>query len=287
MSPPAAPPAPSPGLEAEYNLRARHPDHESVRDGWAAATARTKSSLEWRADLAYGDHPRQRLDLFPATETGGSLLVFIHGGYWRSNDKENYGFIAEPVVAHGGALAVLNYGLAPETPVAEIIAHVQDAIHWLHDNAPQGRFDPEKIHVTGHSAGGHLTAELAATDWRARGLPEELIRSATPTSGLFDLAPLIETSINQELQLDRQAARRVSPLYRLPRKSMAMTIAVGAEETEEFQRQSRDYALRCRASGLASDFLCLEGCNHYTILNQFMDADAALTRATLARMGLV
>ena len=164
---------------------------------------------------------------------------------------------------------------------------MRDAILWLHGNASEGHFNPANIHVTGHSAGGHLTAELAAMDWHAHGLPRDLTQSATPTRGLFDLTPLIETLMNDDLRLDRQSARHLSPLYRLPRKGTAIAVAVGAEETEEFQRQSRDYALRCRASGPASEFLCQEGCNHYTILNQFMDAEALLTQTILTRMGLV
>ncbi|HIM46102.1 MAG TPA: alpha/beta hydrolase, partial [Alphaproteobacteria bacterium] len=88
--------------EAEYNIRARHPDHQTVRDGWAAASARAKANLDWREDVRYGAAPRQTLDLFPARAPRSPLLIFIHGGYWRSNKKTNYGFIAEPIHAHGG-----------------------------------------------------------------------------------------------------------------------------------------------------------------------------------------
>ena len=281
-----APPAPPTGLEAEYNIRARHPDHQSVRDGWAAASAKAKASLEWQEDLRYGKAPRQQLDLFPARITASPLLIFIHGGYWRSNEKTNYGFIAAPVIARGGALANINYGLAPETPIGDIIAHARDAVAWLYDNAAAGNFDRARIHVAGHSAGGHLAAELVATDWQARGLPSDVIRGITAISGLFDLAPLIETSINQELGLDADSARQFSPLFRLPRAGAALTVAVGADETDEFLRQSRVYAEQCRAAGHTTDLLCLKACNHYTILSQLADGDAPLTQAVLAQMGL-
>ena len=281
-----APPSSPTGLEAEYNIRARHPDHQSVRDGWAAASAAAKTSLDWREDLRYGKAPRQQLDLFPARGAASPLLIFIHGGYWRSNDKTYYGFIAAPVTARGGALANINYGLAPNTPMGDIIAHARDAVIWLYDNAAAGNFDRSRIHVAGHSAGGHLAAELAATDWQARGLPADVIRGITAISGLFDLAPLIETSINNELGLDVDSARQFSPLFRLPRPGAALTVAVGADETDEFLRQSRVYAEQCRAAGHAADLLCLEACNHYTILSQLAGGDAPLTQAVLAQMGL-
>ena len=123
-------PAAAPSLEGEYNIRARHPDHQTVRDGWATASARAKANLEWREDVRYGAEPRQTLDLFPARAAASPLLIFIHGGYWRSNEKTNYGFIAEPVIAHGGAQANINYGLTPDYSVGEIIAHARDAVIW-------------------------------------------------------------------------------------------------------------------------------------------------------------
>jgi len=281
-----APPAPSTGLEAEYNIRARHPDHQSVRNGWATASVAAKASLDWLEDLRYGAAPRQQLDLFPARAAASPLLIFIHGGYWRSNGKTNYGFIAAPVIAHGSALANINYGLAPDTPMGDIIAHARDAGAWLYNNATAGNFDRARIYVAGHSAGGHLAAELVATDWQARGLPADIIRGITAISGLFDLAPLIETSINLDLGLDTESARQFSPLFRLPRAGAALTVTVGADETDEFIRQSRVYAEQCRATGHAADLLCLEASNHYTILSQFADGDAPLTRAVLTQMGL-
>ena len=211
-------------------------------------------------------------------------MIFIHGGYWRSNDKTNYGFIAAPVIANGGALANINYGLAPETPMGDIIEHARQAVIWLHGNEAAG--NPPEIHIAGHSAGGHLAAELVATDWQAYSLPADVILSATAISGLFDLAPLIETSINDDLGLNKESARQFSPLYRLPRPGAALTVAVGADETDEFLRQSRIYAERCRAQGHDCDLLCLEACNHYTVLSQLADAGAPLTRAVLSQMGL-
>jgi arylformamidase len=278
--------APPASLEAEYNIRARHPEHQSVRDGWAAASARAKTALDWHEDLRYGVAARQTLDLFPADKAASPLLIFIHGGYWRSNDKANYGFIAAPVVARGGALANINYGLAPETAMGDIIEHAREAVTWLYGNAAAGNFARSRIYVAGHSAGGHLAAELLATDWQARGLPADALKGATAISGVYDLAPLIETSINDALGLDRDSARRFSPLFRPPRQDAALNVAVGADETDEFLRQSRSYAMRCRSAGIDCHLLSLEACNHYTILNQLSDGETPLGHAVLRQMGL-
>jgi arylformamidase len=284
-------PVAAPSLEGEYNIRARHPDHQTVRDGWATASARAKANLEWREDMRYGAEPRQTLDLFPARAAASPLLIFIHGGYWRSNEKTNYGFIAEPVIAHGGAQANINYGLAPDYSVGEIIAHARDAVIWLYCNEAAGNFDRRKIYVAGHSAGGHsagghLAAELAATDWQAEDLPANVIQGITAISGLFDLAPLIETSINNELKLDRESARQFSPLFRLPRSGTALTVAVGGGETDEFLRQSRLYAEQCRVAGQDCELLSCADLNHYTVLSQLVDANAPLSQALLRQMGL-
>jgi arylformamidase len=268
-------------LEAEYNLRARHPEHESVRAGWAEASARAKAKFDWQADVRYGPAARQVLDYFPARAASAPLLVFIHGGYWRSNDKANYGFIAEPVIEAGGALANINYGLAPDTGMGEIIEQVRTSILWLYGNIVN-----ERIHVAGHSAGGHLAAELLATDWPAYGAPVDIVRSITAISGVFDLAPLIETSINVELGLDQATARKFSPLFHPPPAGATLTVAVGDGETEEFLRQSRSYAAACRAAGCGCELEILADANHYTILNQLSDADAPLTRDILRHMGL-
>ena len=128
-----------------------------------------------------------------------------------------------------------------------------------------------------------MAAMMAATNWPdfADGLPVDLLRSATAVSGLFDLAPLIETSINTELKLDRESARQFSPLFRLPRSGTALTVAVGGGETDEFLRQSRLYAEQCRVAGQDCELLSCADLNHYPVLSQLVDANAPLSQALL------
>lgn len=255
-----------------------------MRDGWAKGSALAKANFAWHDDLRCGPEVRQTLDLFPAHVAGAPLLIFIHGGYWQANDKTNYGFIADPVVSAGGALANINYGLAPEYAMAEIIEHARAAILWLYDNASDGIFDNQKVYVAGHSADGHLAAKLLATDWPALGVPANLVRGITAISGVFDLAPLIETSINDKPGRDQKSARPCSPLFHSPTNSAPVTVAVGGDETEEFLRQAKSYTACCQTAGCAADLLRLNGFNHDAIVNQMSDANATLIRAVLHQM---
>ena len=240
----------------------------------------------------YGSDPSQFGELTLPAGVPRGVAVVVHGGFWKTAYGIEYARPLVPsLVEQGWATWAIEYrrvgkgegggGGNPET-----FDDVRIAIEEL-DELVLG-VDPSTVPVVGigHSAGGHLVAELVATDWQAYGLPADVIRSATAISGLFDLAPLIETSINVELGLDKESARRFSPLYRPPRTGAALTVAVGADETDEFLRQSRVYAERCRAQGHDCDLLCLEACNHYTVLSQLADAGAPLTRAMLSQMGL-
>jgi arylformamidase len=273
-------------FEAEYDIRARHPEHQSIRDEWWTASERARASLSCELEVAYGPAPRQRLDVFPAARSGSPLLVFIHGGYWRSNDKSNYAFLAEPYVAAGAAVVTINYGLAPEVSMAEIVEQTRGALAWLHEHAGACNADPERIHVAGHSAGGHLTAMLMTTDWPARGLPTRLVRGGCAVSGLFDLAPLIQTSINADIRLDAKSAQRLSPLLHLPAEGGPLVVAVGGEETDEFLRQSRAFAAAWTAKRFPCQHLVLPGFNHYTVLSQLADHSSALGRSVFEQMAL-
>ena len=170
--------------------------------------------------------------------------------------------------------------------MAEIIEHARAAIFWLQDNASDGNFENQKIYVAGHSAGGDLAAELLATDWLALGVPANLVRGIIAIGGVFDLAPLIETSINDKLGLDQNSARQCSPFFHSPTNSAPVTVAAGGDKTEEFLRQAKSYTACCQTAGCAANLLILNGFNHYTILNQMSDANATLMRAVLHQMDL-
>ena len=174
--------------EAGYNLRRRHPDHDEYFAVWESESARVRDTYDCILDVRYGAGPNMTADLFPAPAGGAPIQVFIHGGYWRAMDKYMHSFPAEGFVAAGGAAVSLNYALAPAVTLDTIVEQCRTAIEWIADNAGRLNGDPNRIFVSGHSAGGHLTAAMLCTDWVARGRPADLVKGGTPISGIFDLA---------------------------------------------------------------------------------------------------
>ena len=272
--------------EAEYNNRARVPEHAEIFLRWA------RDSENYRADalksgraelsLAYGDTPRQSLDLFfPQAGGNAPLALFVHGGYWRSLDQSLFSHLAGGLNAHGIAVAVTGYDLCPIVTIADIIEQIRRACMFLWQRL--GR----RMLVYGWSAGGHLTASMVATDWPSHypKAPADLVPSGYAVSGLYELAPLIKTSMNQDLVLDADGARRVSPLlWPLP-KARTFDAVVGALESSEFRRQSRAVADAWQKAGAQTRFGEIAGMNHFTVVGGLADPQNPMT-ARVAELAL-
>ena len=272
--------------EAGYNLRRRHPDFATHLATWEDESARVRDSLACTLDVRYGPGPNMTADLFPAPAPGAPIQVFIHGGYWRAMDKASHSFPAEGFVAAGAAAVSLNYALAPRVTLETIVEQCRSALEWVADNAARLQGDPDRIFVSGHSAGGHLTAMMLCTDWAARGRPARLAKGGTAISGIFDLAPILETSINDDVRLDADAARRNSPIHNLPAAGAPLIAAVGAAETPAFVAQNRAFAEAWAARGFDARIMEIEDLHHYTVVSEMGRPGSALTRAALAQMGL-
>lgn len=273
-------------LDGQLNLRARWPEHAEYFARWAEQSAAVRRRLGGRIDLPYGPSDGQKLDLFvPAGGGRAPLLVFIHGGYWQSLDKGDFSYLAAPYVAAGVAFASLNYDLAPAVSVEEIVAQVRTALAWLYRNAGDLGIDPDRLYVSGHSAGGHLTAMALATDWAAdgrAGLPADLVKGGCSISGVYDLEPLRLSYHQAVLNLTPEMARRLTPLGDLPTRAGPMILAVGSEETEEFLRQQDKYAAAWRDAGLALQVVELPGRNHFTAVDALGETDHELFAAVSA-----
>jgi arylformamidase len=224
-------------VEREYNLRAAFPDHPQWFARWAVDSAAARARLETRLDVRYGDGPKQTMDLFLTDNARGTLL-FIHGGYWRGLDKVDHSFVAPPLIARNVCVAVINYDLCPHVGIARIVEECREAVVWLRREGARYGLTVEPLVVSGHSAGGHLTAMLVATDWHACGLPANTIAGAVALSGVFDLEPLVQVSFNVDLKLDAGHAYLASPIHLQPRVPTPVLVAAGAGETSEFIRQS-------------------------------------------------
>ncbi|RDI94907.1 alpha/beta hydrolase [Meiothermus sp. QL-1] len=225
-------------LELQYSPRLTVPDAAGYFRRWAEEAKAARAALPHHPSLAYGPGPKETLDLFPAPQSR-YLLVFIHGGYWRAFDKDDFSWLAPPLVEAGVSLAVLNYDLCPAVSIGQIVEECRRAVAWLYRAAPRYGLSGLPILLSGHSAGGHLTAELFATPWAEYGVPEAAFAGGIAISGLFDLEPLLQVSFNTDLRLTRESARALSPIHKRPTLRVPLVLGVGELESSEFQRQSR------------------------------------------------
>jgi arylformamidase len=264
--------------EAEYNNRARVPEHAEIFARWIrdAELYRADTLKDGRAELglAYGDTPRQYLDLFHAQAGAGAaapLALFIHGGYWRSLDPSMFSHMARGLNARGITVAVAGYDLCPVVTIADIVEQMRRACLFLWQRLDRPMF------VVGHSAGGHLAAALVGTDWPSLypKAPADLTPSGYAISGLYDLTPLLGVSANQDLRLTAESARAVSPSFWPLLRARTLDSVVGALESSEFRRQSQLIVQAWQGAGKMR-YEEIAGTNHFTVCDPLTDPQSAM-----------
>ena len=274
-------------LDAQYNARGTVADITPTLLDYAEQSAVARATLPCVLDVPYGDHPDETLDIFPAAKAGAPVFFFIHGGYWRLLSKDDSSFMAPAMTAAGATVVSINYSLAPAVTLDRIVDQTRRALAWVYRHIAGHHGDPRRIHVSGNSAGGHLVGMLLAVGWHAaHGVPEDVIQSASPLSGLFDLEPLVHTHINAWMHLSPADALRNSPLAHLPRIGCPLLVSYGESETAEFKRQSDDYLQAWRLRGFVGEYLAMPGTHHFDIILQLRNPASALTQAIFRLMGL-
>jgi len=245
--------------EAEYNNRARVPENPMLMAGWARDAAAWRETHPPRV-IAYGPGERHVIDYFEGREHG-PIVVFIHGGYWQALDGSSFSHLARGLNAYGIGVAIPSYDLCPNVTIGRIIGQMRMAFGTL---ARIG----QRLVANGHSAGGHLAACMLATDWKSTdaSLLADLVTSAYAISGLFDLVPLVGTSINKALGLDGSSARAASPLFWPPPTQGSLDAVVGETESGEYFRQSRSIVDLWDKAGLSTRFGTVAGANHFTAI---------------------
>lgn len=257
---------------AEYGAR-RQPANEAAR-----------ASLRMMADLRYGAHPLRALDLFPAGPAS-PVHVFVHGGYWRAQDKRNFAYIAAPLVARGVSVAVINYELCPDSTLDGVAESSIAAVDWLHRNAAEYGGDPMAISLSGHSAGAHLCAEIVAVDWAARGIDPGFITGTVMISGIYDPAPARRTTVDEQLRLTPAIIARHNVEHKPPRIIVPTWLFAGGREPWRWIDQTFRYAHHLHRHGGDPAVQVLPGYNHFDIIDQYQELESPIFLAALASTG--
>lgn len=284
-------------LEAQYNNRALVPGYSEHFERWARTSASARQKLRNALiDVGYGHGPGETLDIFPASAKPGTppapVLVFIHGGYWRSLDKSDHSFVAEAFVKKGACVVVPNYALCPAVTVPDIVLQMVQALAWVYRHIAVHGGDPQRITVVGHSAGGHLATMLLACLWQQvdPDLPPDLVKDALSISGLYELEPLRHAPFIQDsLRLTEADALKASPA-RMPSpyvgegRGVLVSVA-GGDESDEFRRQNR---LIRQAWGEDAVPVCEEvpGRNHFSVLEALVEPKHQLHKLVLRMLDL-
>ncbi|XP_071968681.1 kynurenine formamidase isoform X2 [Engystomops pustulosus] len=272
--------------ELEHQYSPSHWSHRMDKDAVIEAhvkettrgTKQAQAAMQTALNIQYGDNESEKMDLYlPAGELAGfPLLVYIHGGYWQFLSKEESGFMAPPMVSHGIAVMAMDYDIAPKGDMDVMVAQVRRSIAAVCRLYPQNT----GVYLCGHSAGAHLVAMTLCTDWSQHRVTPG-IRGAVLVSGVYDLLPIIDTYVNDELKMSREVALKNSPLQHVGSMGAGtcpMAIVVAEHDSPEFHRQSQRYFQRLKESGLSASYVQIDGTDHFDVIEKLSQEDYVLTQ---------
>jgi arylformamidase len=275
-------------LDRQYNNRVHVPDFEIHLKRWNLLSRQTEKELRVIKDLQYGSLPREQLDIYPSPQPSSKTLIFIHGGYWHKWGKEDFQFLAKAFHDYGVTTVLINYPLAPEVSMDQIVKSCRDAVCWISKYITVYNGDPGQLYIAGHSAGGQLAAMLLATAPIATGRENanavaDIIQGVCAISGLFNLIPIHLSDINEVLNMDKEITLRNSPIQYIPASQPALSIVVGGDETDEFLDQSRELYTYWKEN-IETEIVHIQGLNHYSIVETMLDRQSSLHKEMLRIM---
>jgi len=262
--------------ESEFNPRRAVPEAEEFVTKSKAKSDQAHQRFSDIEELRYGSAPLSNMNFRRSKDPGQPLFVFIHGGYWRGRDKDDFGYVFTALEPSHANVAVLNYDLCPAVTVGQISDQIRQAILWLHANAESLGFDREKIYVAGHSAGAHLTAMILAQAPGQFSIPDGMIRHAYLISGIYELSPVLKISVNEEIRLQPEDVYPLSPINFPPAKKTTYSVIVGAAEPKGWVAQSVGFLDYLREQGARATLTQLPERHHYSILQDMEAPDGIL-----------
>ena len=278
-------------FDVQYNLRAGRPDYEeTVIPNWIKDSKKARENLNCTLDVRYADGDNQKLDVFLCGDKKAPTLIWIHGGYWQRGDKSIYSFLASPFVEIGANVIIVGYDLCPNVSMTRISEELREAVSFIWNNGKILGINRDKISVMGHSAGGHLTQMMMATDWPARdsAFPSDIIKAGIPVSPLSYLEPVrLTLALNANLQMDAKEANLESPMTNHPPHTNApQLVVVGGAETDEFHRQSEMYVNSFRTQQRMIEMYVVPDVDHFDELNVLADQESTFFKKVCAMIGL-
>ena len=278
-------------FDAQYNLRAGRPDYEeTVIPNWIKDSKKARENLNCTLDVRYADGDNQKLDVFLCGDKKAPTLIWIHGGYWQRGDKSIYSFLASPFVEIGANVIIVGYDLCPNVSMTRISEELREAVSFIWNNGKILGINRDKICVMGHSAGGHLTQMMMATDWPARdsAFPLDIIKAGIPVSPLSYLEPVrLTLALNANLQMDAIEANLESPMTNHPPHTNApQLVVVGGAETDEFHRQSEMYVNSFKTQQRMIEMYVVPDVDHFDELNVLADQESKFFKKVCAMIGL-
>jgi arylformamidase len=299
MNPPAAAAARAQGplvwldmdqqaLDDAYDQMVYAPNRDQVHKRNQFNSDRVRARLGAPKRLAYGTKPIEQLDLFATSKPNAPINVFVHGGAWRQRSVKDYAFLAEMIVRAGGHWVGLDFDGVEGTngdllPMAD---QVRRAVAWVYNNAKSFGGDPNRIYVSGQSSGAHLAGNVVTTDWKAYGVPNDVVKGALLCSGMYELKPVRLSKRSQYVAFTDEAEEKLSSQRHLDRLGCPVLVAYGTFETPEFQRQNREFAEAVKKAGKPVTLLVAEGYNHFEIAEAIANPLSLLGAAVLEQMNL-
>ena len=274
-------------MERHFNPRAAVAGFDTFLAARIRESAAFRARNRYFADLAYGTGSRETLDIFPANGADAPVMIYIHGGYWRAMSKDDISIFAEPLLAAGATVVMLEYELCPKVTLTDIVQQTRAGIAWTWRHIAEYGGDPGRIFLSGSSAGGHLVGMALAHDWKnAEGIPNDFIKGAVTITGVMDTYPVLHIAANEQIQLTPAMARENNPMLHPPIVPTPLIVAVGGDEPAGWRQMSRDYYEMCRARGVDCEFYEIPRTHHLSITDTIAEAGSRLQQLVLGQMEL-